>query len=83
MSNQGKFSAELEVSSDFNLRLGDFKPSGQVSRPFCKAPGALESLSGDVMRARFGPPLKLSQHDLAMIDMLDDAGFQTVQADEA
>lgn len=39
--------------------------------------------AGEVVSARFGPPLKLPEHDLAVIDVLDDSRFKPIQAHEA
>ena len=36
----------------------------------------------DVMRARFGPALKFSQHHQSMIDVLNHARFEAVQANK-
>src|SRR5438552_428634 len=38
--------------------------------------------SRDVVSAWFGPALKFAEHDQAMIEMLDDAGFDAIEAYE-
>ncbi len=39
--------------------------------------------AGDIMGARFGPAVELAHDDLAVGLVIDDAGFDPVQADEA
>jgi hypothetical protein len=45
-------------------------------------PGVAEQ-GGDVMRARLGPTLKFSEHDLSMIQMVYDPGLDPIETDEA